>query len=364
MMTLYIICGFVLTFLLSPFAGVWADRYNRKRLIILADGLIATATLILVLLFMNGNKDISYLFGMAVVRAIGTAIQSPAVGAILPQVVPQDQLTRVNGVNGSVQGVIMFASPIISAALLASVSLEYIFLIDVFTAIIAIGTLLLLRIATHQKATEIQATSYFNDFLLGVNYVRQNQFLKQFFVFLALFFIFMGPAMFLTPLQVTRNFGDDVWRLSAIEIAFSIGMMLGGVLIALWKGFSNRITTIGVSCLVMSACTIGLGLSTFFWIYLLCMTVFGVTVPVFNTPSTVLLQENVEESYLGRVFGVMAMISTSMMPLGMLIIGPLSDRIRIEWLLLVSGALLFLLSILLITNKVLGQIGKIKSTEN
>lgn len=53
----------------------------------------------------------------------------------------------------------------------------------------------------------------------------------------------MAPASFLTPLQVTRSFGDDVWRLSAIEVAFSIGMMIGGGVIASWGGFKNKIKT-------------------------------------------------------------------------------------------------------------------------
>lgn len=120
MMTLYIICGFVPTFLLSPFAGVWADRFNRKNLIIISDGVIALSTMILVILFMNGYDDIWYLFVVAAIRALGTAIQTPAVGAILPQMIPKDQLTSVNGINGSIQGVISFASPIISAALLSA----------------------------------------------------------------------------------------------------------------------------------------------------------------------------------------------------------------------------------------------------
>ncbi|SCC36977.1 Transmembrane secretion effector [Priestia flexa] len=127
MMTLYIICGFIPTFILSPVAGVWADRYNRKVLIMLADGLIATATLVLAILFLMGFDSIWLLFVMAAVRAFGAGIQTPAVGAILPQIVPKDKLTKVNGANESIQAIIMFISPMVSAALLATVSLEIIF---------------------------------------------------------------------------------------------------------------------------------------------------------------------------------------------------------------------------------------------
>lgn len=359
MMTLYIICGFIPTFLLSPVAGVWADRYNRKMLIILADGLIAMATLILAILFLMGFDSTWLLFVMAAIRAFGTGIQTPAVGAIFPQIVPKDKLTKVNGANGSIQAVIMFVSPMVSAALLTMASIEIIFFIDVITAAIAIFTLLaFLKISVHEKAAEKQTTSYFSDFKQGLRYVNNHVFLKRFFLFFAIFFVLMAPAAFLTPLQVTRSFGDDVWRLTAIEIAFSIGMMAGGGIIASWGGFHNKIKTLGFASVIMGVCTFALGVVPIFWVYLIFMGLFGVAMPIFNTPATVLLQEKIEEDYLGRVFGVMGMISTSMMPIGMLIFGPIADIIKIEWLLLGTGVLITILAIFLGRNKVLIEAGK------
>lgn len=354
MMTLFIICGFIPTFILSPFAGVWADRYNRKILIVLSDGLIATATLILAIVFLTGYDAVWLLFLMAAIRAIGTGIQTPAVGAILPQIVPKENLTKVNGINGSLHAVIMFVAPMVSAALLTMATLEVIFFIDVITAVIAIFTLLVfLKISAHEKAIDQQATSYFEDFKFGVTYIKSNPFLKQFFLFFGVFFILMAPAAFLTPLQVTRSFGDDVWRLTAIEIAFSVGMMVGGGLIASWGGFPNKIHTMTFASLLMGICTLALGIVPVFWVYLLFMAIFGIAMPIFNTPTTVLLQEKVDEGYLGRIFGVFGMISTSMMPIGMLIFGPMADVIKVEWLLVGTGILIFILSLFLGVNKVL-----------
>ncbi|MBD8070647.1 MFS transporter [Bacillus sp. PS06] len=365
MMTIFIICGFIPTFILSPFAGVWADRYNRKYLIIIADSLIALATLILAIVFMTGYDAIWLLFLMAAVRAIGTGIQTPAVGAILPQIVPKEQLTKVNGINGSIQAIIMFVAPIVSAGLLNVATLEVIFFIDVVTAAIAIFTLIVfVKIMAHKKAaTDQQPTSYFNDFKQGVVYIKNHNFLKQLFLFFGVFFVLMAPAAFLTPLQVTRTFGDDVWRLPAIEIAFSIGMMAGGGIIAAWGGFNNKIHTMTLASIIMGLCTFALGVVPIFWIYLVFMAAFGLAMPIFNTPTTVLIQEKVDESYLGRIFGVFGMISTSMMPIGMLIFGPLADVIEVEWLLIGTGILLFILSLLLGRNKVLLETGKSVVTE-
>lgn len=359
MMTLYIICGFIPTFILSPIAGVWADRYNRKLLIMLSDGMIALATLVLAIVFIMGYDATWLLFVMAAIRAMGTGIQTPAVGAILPQIVPKEQLTRVNGINGSVQAVIMFVSPIVSAALLTMATIEAIFFIDVITAALAIGTLLMFfNIPAHQKAAEQQNTSYLDDMKKGVIYVRNHAFLKKFFLFFSVFFVLMAPAAFLTPLQVARTFGDDVWRLTAIEIAFSVGMMAGGGVIAAWGGFKNKIYTMMLSALIMGACTVALGLVPVFWIYLIFMAFFGVAMPIFNTPTTVLLQEKVDENYLGRIFGVFGMISTSMMPIGMLIFGPIADVVQIEWLLIGTGLLILVLSIVFGRSKVLIEAGQ------
>jgi DHA3 family macrolide efflux protein-like MFS transporter len=364
MMTVSILCGFLPTFLLSPFAGVWADRFNRRLLIVAADSGIALFTLVLAILFWRGYDDLWLLFLVSAIRALGTAVQTSAVGAILPQIVPEDKLTRVNGLNGSIQVFIMLVAPMASAALLTFTELSVIFLIDVATAAIAVVILLLfLRIPSHAKAAGKQQIGYFADVAQGFVYIRQHRFLVSYFLFCALFFVWAAPAAFLTPLQVVRSFGDDVWRLTAIEVVFSIGMMLGGVIIASWGGFRNRVHTMALGCFLFGACTIGLGVIPDFWIYLAVMGMVGVTMPMFNTPSTVLLQEKVHEDYMGRVFGVLGMLSSAMMPLGMLFFGPAADYIRIEWMLIGTGGLMTLQVVFLLGTKSLVQAGVKEGTD-
>lgn len=359
MMMLYILCGFVPTFLLSPFAGVWADRFNRKLLIAGADMMIAIATLALALLFLNGYGAMWLFFVVAAIRAIGTGIQMPAVGAILPQIVPADQLTRVNGINGSIQALVNLGAPMVSAAMLSTTAIEMIFFVDVITAVLAVSILLfLLRIPAHAKAMAQQTEGYFKDLSLGIAYIRKHDFLKPFFIFMAIFMIMVAPAAFLTPLQVTRSFGGEYWQLTSIEVAFSIGMIVGGGLIAAWGGFRNKTYTIILGVFLFGTCTILLGVVPFFWLYVLVMAITGIAMPIFNTPANVMLQEKVEESYLGRVFGVMSMITTSMMPLGMLIFGPIADFVEIEWLLIGTGIAMCLAGFILTRSKKLIEVGK------
>lgn len=337
MMMISIVFGFVPTFFLAPFAGVWADRYNRKLLIALSDSMIALSTLLLAILFWLGHDYIWLLFLMSAVRAIGGGIQTPAVGAFLPQIVPKDKLFRINGINSSIQAVINLLSPMLAGAVLSIASIEAIFLIDVFTATIAVLSLIfLLKVPPHAKAMQKQTLSYFADLKAGLSYIKNHGYLKNFFIFCAFFFFLIAPGAFLTPLQVAKSYGDEVWRLTAIEVAFSIGMMLGGVLISLWKGFKNKIHTMAFATFIMGFSTFLLGLTPLFWIYLGIMFIYGIVIPIYHTPTTVLLQHQVEEEFHGRVFGVLSMIASSTVPMSMLLFGPLADLVKVEWILLTS----------------------------
>ena len=347
------------TLLLSPFAGVWADRYNRKMLIVLSDAGIAVSTLVLAIFFLLGYDAIWLLFVISAIRALGTAIQTPTVSAFLPQIVPEDKLIRVNGTFQSIQSIIMLVCPMLAGALLTVASIEAIFFIDVFTALLAILILLLfLHVPVHAKALEKKPVTYLSDMREGLAYIRNRGFVRKLFLFCAVYLFLITPASFLTPLQTARSFGSEVWRLTAIEIAFSVGMTAGGIAIAFWGGFKNKMHTMVLSCLVNGVCVFALGVTPVFWIYLVFTGLIGVVIPFFNTPFTVLLQQKIEGDYLGRIFGVFTMISSAAMPLGMLVFGPVADIVQIEWLLIGTGILLFAESFFLLGSRELIEAGK------
>ena len=359
MMTIAIVCGFLPTLFLSPFAGVWADRYNRKILIVLSDSMIALSTLVLAILFLLGYDAVWLLFVISGIRALGTAVQTPTVGAFLPQLVPEEKLTQVNAALQSIQSMTMLVCPMLSGALLTVTDIEAIFFIDVATAAVAVSVLLLfLDVPVHAKALEGRSVSYLSDMREGLTYIKNHGFVKKLFLFCAVFLFFIAPAAFLTPLQVTRSFGNHVWRLTAVEVTFSVGMMAGGIIMASWGGFRNKMHTMVLSFLITGICTFALGIIPIFWIYLLFMGLVGIAMPLFNTPFMVLLQQKIESDFLGRIFGIFSMISSSMMPLGMLIFGPVADLIEIEWLLIGTGIVLFVESFFLLGSKELMEAGK------
>lgn len=353
MMGISILCGFLPTFIISPFAGVWADRYNRKILIILSDLFIATSTLLMTVLFFMGYDSIILLFILSACRAIGTGIQTPTVNAFIPNIVPADKLEKVNGINSSIQAMTMLLSPLLSGALFYIATIEAIFFIDVITATIAVLIIaLFLKVPVHAKAQTTQTISYFADMAKGINYIRKNSGLGKLFTFYGAIYFLATPVCFLAPLQVARRFGSEVWRLTGVEVAFSIGMIIGGIIMTSSGGFKNRMHTITLSSFIIGIATVILGnipiVLPIYWLYTILMAITGMCMALYNISVTTFLQEKIEVDFQGRVFGVLGMISSSVMPIGMLLFGPIADIISIEWLLIVTGLLIFLQSFFMI----------------
>jgi DHA3 family macrolide efflux protein-like MFS transporter len=351
MVTISTICSFVPQLFISLFAGVWADRYNRKILIILSDGLIATSTLILAIVFLLGYNSMWILILVAAIRSLGAGIQTPAVSAMIPQIVPEEKLMRVNSINGTIQSMIFFVSPAIGGAILTFGAFESILLIDVFTAVTAIVILLMLKVTAHKKALEKQETDYFYDLKEGIKYSFKNNFVKSLISFYAVTMFLVVPAAFLNVLMVTRTYGNEYWKLTANEMCFFAGSIIGGIIMSSWGGFKNRVVSIAVGCIAFGALTVAIGIIDVFYIYLGIMLLTGMTMPLFNVPSMVLLQEKVETNMQGRVFSFVQIAASGVMPLGMAIFGPLADIVKIQNLMVVSGAALILVGISIFYNK-------------
>lgn len=331
--------GFLPQALISIFAGVWADRMNRKVLIIAADASIAITTLALALFMLSGVTDLWLIYLTLAIRSVGAGVQMPAVAAIIPQIVPMHQLMRINGINGSIQSAMALLAPAVAMLVYINFSIIAIFFLDVVTAVIGIGLLLLIPVPTIRKASDV-ALSYFEDLVEGVRYVWTHSFVRWLLMLFGIVFLLAAGPSYLTPLMVVRSFGEEAWMLAVLEISFSIGMMLAGVLIAIWAGTKNRVAMIVITAMTFALLTLGMGLTTNIWVFFALMFGFGLAVPYFSTPSMTLLQEKVEPERHGRVFSIMGIVMAIAMPLGMVVLGPLADIYTVESLLFVCGVLM------------------------
>jgi DHA3 family macrolide efflux protein-like MFS transporter len=357
MMTIYIFVAVLPTFFTSLLGGVWADRYNKKHMINLADGSIALISLAVAISLSAGIYSIALLMIAACVRALGQGVQQPAVTSLIPFIVPEDKLLKINGLNSSLQSGIYLLSPLVSASLMSLASLQTLFLIDVVTAAIAICILyFLVKVPlTECKTENKEKTSHFTDLIDGLKHLKYQKYLLLLVVLSGLYTIFISPLV-LIPLQVTRNFGADLWRLSAVEIGQAGGMIVGGLLIGIWC-FRNKIYAIGASSVVIGILTISFGFWTNFTQYLVSMVIFGIILPYFSASRITLIQEKVTPDYLGRVLSVFTMLESLALPFGMLFFGPLADIVNINYIFIGTGAFIVFLGIIYFVSKTLREVG-------
>ena len=282
-MALAVVFGFLPQAVVSVFGGVWADRLDRKMLIMGADAMIATATLALALLMLGGADDLWLIYVALVIRSAGAGVQMPAVSALLPQIVPTDKLLRVNGVNSTIQSAMMLVAPAAAAAVYAGSSIVAVFWIDIVTAIIGIGLLsrlVVARLVRPEVASEAR-TRYFDDMVGGLRYATSHAFVRWLLALYAVVFVLIVAPSSLTALMVVRTFGPEVWKLTVNEIAFSVGMLVGGALLATWGGVKNRVAMIVAATLVLCALSVALGLSTHLFVFFGFQLIVGLAVPFF-----------------------------------------------------------------------------------
>ncbi|MFD6140707.1 MFS transporter [Promicromonospora sp. NPDC060271] len=337
-----IVFGMLPQAVMSIFGGVWADRHSRKLLIMGADTTIAVVTLGLALLMVSGVDDLWIIYVALAVRSTFAGIQTPAVSAMIPQIAPADQLMRVNGIFQSIQSGMMLLAPALAAVVYASYDIVTVFFVDAATALIGVGMLALVTVPRLVRAdAESGPVSYFGDLVAGVRYIGSNGPVKWLVSLFALVMFLVGAPSYLTPLMVTRTFGDEVWKLTANELFWGGGMLLGGIIMAtVGPRIKRRVRLMVGSVVTTGVLVAGLGLSTNMWVFFGLGLLIGITFATLNTPAFTILQERVEPEMQGRVFGFVGIVMTVAMPLSMVVFGPLADRYSVESLLILAGALL------------------------
>ena len=344
----FTICSYLPQFLISFFAGVWADGYSRKKLIILADGVITVATLVMFLVMPMISSDsilLSALLAVSIIRSVGAGIQTPAVNAVIPQLVPEEYLMKYNGLNATVQSIVQFAAPAVAGAVLSIGTFRATLFIDILTALVGIGLLSCVLLPKQEASNE--NVSVFSEIKAGIRYSFSDKLIGKILIVYGLYILLCVPAGFMAALLVSRVYGDVYWYLTAVELVGFAGMALGGVLMGVWGGFKSRIKTFALGLFVLSLMTMGMGVSPYFILYLVLMFVYSIALTMIQTATTTIIQEKADSSMQGRVFGLMGAMYSGFLPVGMAIFGPLADVMPLQWIIVGSGIALVLVTVYL-----------------
>jgi len=337
--------GFLPQAVVSIFAGVWADRVNRKVMIILSDSTIALATLVLAFFMLSGVDDLWLVFLVMAVRSVGAGIQMPAISALIPQIVPTDKLMRVNGINSSVQSSLLIIGPVAAAGIYSTLSLAAILFVDVVTAVIGLSLLATIAVPTLSRAASNDKPSYFTDLTEGLKYIFSHDLVRWVMVIYSIVFLLVVAPSNLSPLMLVRTFGDDVWLLTILELSFGIGMVAGGALMAIFGSKADRLGMMVGTSILFGVLAVVMGFTTNLILFYTLFFLIGLAVPAFSTSSMTLLQETVEPERQGRVFGFAGIVMAVAMPIGMAVLGPLADIVSVEILLIATGAITVLIAV-------------------
>lgn len=339
------ISAYLPQFLISFVAGVWADRYSRKKLILLADSVITASTMIMFFVLPAISSDdvlLGALVMLSVIRSLGAGVQIPAVNAVIPSLVPEEHLMRFNGINATMQSVVQFAAPAVAGAVLSMATFRSALLIDILTALPGIGLLSCVLLPRQERASE--AASVFSEIRAGVRYTFSDRTIGRLLIVYGLYILLCVPAGFMAALLVSRVYGDAYWYLTAVELVGFAGMALGGVLMGVWGGFRSRIRTFAAGLMLLSLMTVGMGVSPYFILYLVLMFVYSISLTVIQTASATIVQEQADRAIQGRVFGLMGAMYSGFLPLGMAVFGPMADAVPLQGIIAGSGIALFLLA--------------------
>lgn len=331
---------------LGPFTGVFIDRWNRKRVMMLADSFIAFCTLVLAVLFWLDVAAMWHIFVLLGLRSVGSAFHMPAMQASVPMLAPADQLTRIAGINQMITSVSQIAGPALGAMFIMIWDIEYVLMFDVAGALIAVSSLFFVHIPDPERSGT-KARGVLREIKEGAMTVLQNRGLSLVFLYSILVTFFLMPVSVLFPLMTLQYFNGTEFQAGFIEAIWSVGALAGGAIMGARVYRVNRVALVNWMYLVCGATFLLSGLlppGVFVWFAVLT-TIAGVSGAVYNSAFTGLVQTRVEPSALGRVFSMFYTFSLIPSMLGLVGIGFFADGLGLTVSFITCGAVIILIGI-------------------
>ena len=312
--------------LTSPLAGALVDRWDRKLVMMLSDLAAGLSTLVVLFLFVGGRLQVWHLYASAAFTGAFQAFQFPAYSAAVTTMISKKQYGRASGMLSLVGSASNIIAPISAGILLGVIGIAGIMAFDVFTFLVAIGTLLLIHIPklpSQEKGMEKR--SLFEDSLLGFRYIFDRpSLLGLLTVFLLINLILSFSFTLFAPMILART-GDNTLVLGSVQSAFGIGGVVGGLVMSAWGGPKRRVhgVLIGIALASLGTSFLGLGRGLIIWVpsAFAIMTVL----PIVNGSSQAIWQSKIPPELQGRVFATRSLIAGVAAPLAMALTGPLAD---------------------------------------
>lgn len=341
------IAGILPQMLLGPIAGVIVDRFDRKKIMMLSDGMIAVATLVLGVLFMIGEPSFAGMYIILAIRSLGSTFHSPSFTASIPMLAPEDKLVKLSGINQTIMSATMIIAPIIAGILFGIMPIQYIIFLDIIGAVFGIGSIAMVKIPS-PKSKEKEKSNMIKEMKEGLLELKHSKFLLILTIYVIIVCILFMPVGSMYPLITKNYFGLRAIHISVVEVAFSVGMLLGGICMTKEIGFAKKQYTILVTMIIFAIAQIASGLIpvTMFWLFVILTFAMGLMGPFFHGLYTVILQTKIPLEKQGRVFAITMSLMQLAAPIGLFFAAPIAEKIGVEKLFIISGILITIASLI------------------
>jgi MFS family permease len=323
--------AFILPFLLmSPIAGVWVDRYNRKLMMMVSDLAAAVGTVIILVFHSMDILEFWHLYVVSALIGIGNTFQWPAYSAAISTMVPKEQYGRANGLMSVMEAGPAVLAPLLAGALLPIIGFNWILSIDLISFTFAIGALLIVHIPDPEKTVEGQERSgnVLQEAWYGFQYIFERRSLLGLQLIFLFGNLFSGMAFaIMAPMILARTNSNEI-LFGSLQSIMAIGGLAGGIIMSAWGGFKRKVHGVLLGWIMSSIfgmVLLGVGRGLAVW----AVAAVFITVPsaLINASNQAIWQVKVAPDLQGRVFSARRLIAWFTQPIAPLIAGALADYV-------------------------------------
>lgn len=312
---------------ISPFAGVMVDRYNRKVMMMISDlGAVLATFGILTVLYLD-VWQFWHMYVASVIFGLGNAFQWPAYSAAISTMIPKEQLGRANGMMSLMEAGPGVIAPILAGVLLPVIALEGILFVDIATFFIAIGALMFVHVPQPRRTQEGEQASggILKEAWYGFKYIfdRPSLLGLQLIFFAGNLFAGIGFTV-MAPMILSRS-GNDSLVYGSVQSAGAIASVVGGVIMSAWGGFKRRSNGVIVGWILGGIGFAIIGLNGGLPVWIAGIALSSIIVPLVNASNQAIWQSKVAPDLQGRVFSARRLIAWFTQPIAPIIGGTLAD---------------------------------------
>ncbi|MZP30612.1 MFS transporter [Heliobacterium undosum] len=346
-LTIASVVGLLPQAVIGPFAGVWIDRYDRKTIMIAADSAVALSSLLLGASFIFGVPSMLFMYAILFIRAVGETFHKPAMQAAIPLLVPESELTKAGGWGQMVTSAASMAGPMMGAFLMTMSTLQYVMLVDVFGAALALLTLSSINVPKPSLSAR-DKRNVFVELKQGIDALKANPALMGVALPILLSTIVFVPLGTLLPLMVNVYFHGTAWHNGIVQMLFSSGMFIAALVITVTGGLQRQFLMISLGVFALGLCALigGLVPAGAFWLFCIIVFIMGTTGMCSHIPFTAYIQKTIPQENLGKVISLVTSVMSFAAPIGMFIAGPVSEIIGVNNWMVCAGILMLLVGLL------------------